>query len=225
MPFETSHVEVEARYLDMALVPAAKVLDAGCGRTTRLRHYRDRIAELTGADLDADGGRENRSLDRFVVADLCRRLPFEDGVFDLVYANFVVEHLSSPEVAFDEWRRVLVLGGALIVVTSNRANPLLAVAGLLPGRARIMLKRRGAGAVGRDVFPTLYRANTPEQLASLLEKAGFEPVSTSYVATLHRYAARLRPLDSLLRVFERTLPEPRRSTIVAWYRAAQPRNP
>ncbi|MGH3016972.1 MAG: hypothetical protein ACRDLU_01190, partial [Gaiellaceae bacterium] len=76
MPFETSHVEVERRFLDAALVPAAKVLDAGCGRTTRLRHYRDRIAELTGADLDADGGRENRALDRFVVADLCRPFAF-----------------------------------------------------------------------------------------------------------------------------------------------------
>lgn len=219
MPFETSHVEVERRFLDAALVPAAKVLDAGCGRTTRLRHYRDRIAELTGADLDADGGRENRALDRFVVADLCRPLPFEDGTFDVVYSNFVIEHLSRPEAAFGEWRRVLAVGGALIVVTSNRANPLLAAAGLLPGRTRLTLKRRGAGAVERDVFPTLYRANTPERLASLLVEAGFEAVATSYVATLHRYAARLRPLDSLLRLCERILPERRRSTIVAWYRA------
>ncbi|MGH3141724.1 MAG: hypothetical protein ACRDO9_01130, partial [Gaiellales bacterium] len=66
---------------------------------------------------------------------------------------------------------------------------------------------------------TLYRANTPERLASLLVEAGFEAVATSYVATLHRYAARLRPLDSLLRLCERILPERRRSTIVAWYRA------
>ncbi len=146
-------------------------------------------------------------------------LPFEDGTFDVVYSNFVIEHLSRPEAAFGEWRRVLAVGGALIVVTSNRANPLLAAAGLLPGRTRLTLKRRGAGAVERDVFPTLYRANTPERLASLLVEAGFEAVATSYVATLHRYAARLRPLDSLLRLCERILPERRRSTIVAWYRA------
>jgi SAM-dependent methyltransferase len=220
VPFETSHVEVEARYLDGALVPAAKVLDAGCGRTTRLRHYRDRIAELTGADVDADGGRKNRALDRFVVADLCRRLPFEDGAFDVVYANFVIEHLASPAVAFGEWRRVLRTGGSLVIVTSNRASPLLAVASLVPAHVRVAAKRRGAGVVERDVFPTLYRANTPGRLASLLADAGFEAVDVSYVATLHRYAEKLRPIDGVLRASERVLPERARSTIVGWYRAA-----
>jgi SAM-dependent methyltransferase len=197
------------------------VLEAGCGRTTRLAAYRDRIGELTGVDLDADGGRENRTLDRFVVSDLCERLPFGDGAFDLVYANFVIEHLAKPAVTFAEWRRVLRPGGSLVVVTSNRDSPLLKVGALLPDRARVGLKWRGAGAVERDVFPTFYRANTPKLLSSLLVDAGFDPVEVSFVATLHRYAAKLRPLDSVLRASERALPEQRRSTIVAWFRASQ----
>ena len=44
------------------------MLEAGCGRTTRLAAYRDRIDELTGVDLDADGGRENRTFDRSLLA-------------------------------------------------------------------------------------------------------------------------------------------------------------
>jgi SAM-dependent methyltransferase len=95
-----SHTEVEAQFLAGALRPEARVLDAGCGRTTRLAGYRDRIAELVGVDVDAEAGAENLALDRFVVADLCSRLPFEDAYFDLVYANFVVEHLDAPEAAF-----------------------------------------------------------------------------------------------------------------------------
>jgi predicted TPR repeat methyltransferase len=59
-----------------ALAERARVLDAGCGRTTRLASSKDRIAELVGVDLDAEAGEENDALDRFVAADLCSPLPF-----------------------------------------------------------------------------------------------------------------------------------------------------
>ncbi len=220
MPFETSHTEVEARFLARALRPGARALDAGCGRTTRLAGYRDRIAELVGVDLDADAGAENTALDRFVVADLCARLPFEDAYFDLVYANFVVEHLDVPETALREWRRVLRPVGALILLTSNRASPFLAAASVLPHRLRVVLKQAGAGVIEQDVIPTHYRANTPRRLAVLVAQAGFTAVEASYVATLHRYAERMPPLASLIRGLERIFPPRMRSTIVAWYRPA-----
>jgi SAM-dependent methyltransferase len=220
VPFEASHTEVEARFLSLALRPGARALDAGCGRKTRLAGYRDRIAELVGVDLDPDAGAENAALDRFVVADLCARLPFEDAYFDLVYANFVVEHLDLPETAFGEWRRVLRQDGALVLLTSNRANPILSVASVLPRRLRVVLKRAGASVIERDVIPTRYRANTPGRLAALLAQGGFAPVTVSYVATLHRYAERKPSLARLIRALERILPPQLRSTIVAWYRPA-----
>ena len=188
MPFEASHTEVEARFLAQALHPGARVLDAGCGRTTRLAGYRDRIVELVGLDLDSDAGAQNAALDRFVAADLCTPLPFEDASFDLVYANFVVEHLDVPETTLREWRRVLRPDGALILLTSNRASPLFAAASVLPRRARVALKGAGAGVIERDVIPTHYGANTPARLALLVEQAGLRRSEISYVATLHRYA-------------------------------------
>jgi SAM-dependent methyltransferase len=217
---ETSHTDVEARLLVHTLRPGACVLDAGCGRRTRLAGYRDRIGELVGVDIDAAAGAENRALDQFTVADLCASLPFAADRFDLVYANFVVEHLDAPEAAFREWRRVLRPHGELILLTSNRANPVLAVAALVPERVRTVLKRAGAGVAERDVIRTRYRANTPGRLAALLAGAQFAPVEVHYVATLHRYAARIPSLALLLRRLERRLPPRLRSTIVAWYRPA-----
>jgi SAM-dependent methyltransferase len=216
--FEASHTDVEARILARALRPGARVLEAGCGRTTRLGGYRDRIADLIGVDLDVEAGAENEALDRFVAADLCAGLPFDDAHFDLVYANFVVEHLDEPPGAFREWRRVLRDDGTLVLLTSNRSNPVLAATGLVPHRLRVVLKRAGAGAIERDVIPTRYRANTPRRLAALLAEAGFAPIAVAYVATLHRYAERRPALAALIRAFERLFPPPRRSTIVAWYR-------
>jgi SAM-dependent methyltransferase len=221
MAFQTSHTEVEGRFLERAVPSGAVVLDAGCGRKTRLLAHRARIVELVGVDLD-EAGRENVALDKFVRADLCRRLPFSDGRFDLVYANFVVEHLDAPEAAFREWRRVLRPEGALVLLTSNRANPLLAAARLLPHGVRVALKRLGPGVAEPDVIPARYRANTPERLAATLATAGFVPVSVCYVATLHRYAGKRARLAALLRLLERLLPERRRSTIVAWYRPGDP---
>lgn len=216
--FETSHTEVEARLLQRALPPSASVLDAGCGRTTRLADYRSSISRLVGVDLDAAAGSENTSLDEFVTAD-CARLPVDDGTFDLVYSNFVIEHLASPQAAFDEWRRVLRPGGSLIFLTSNSASPYLALARLLPQRARVAAKRLGPGAADQDVFPAVYRANKPARLSALLEAAGFVPVEMEYVATLHRYAGERQLPARFLRALERVLPRKRRSTIVAWYRA------
>ena len=192
---ETDHTAVERRLLDDALRPGAVALDAGCGRTTRLRHYRDRIARLVGVDADEEAGRANPYLDEFLPADLDDSLPFDDASFDLVYANFVVEHLASPDRAFAEWRRVLRPGGSLVLLTSNRASPLMAAADRLPERVRLTIKRRGAGAAERDVYPTRYLANTPKRLAQATTAAGFEAVSVE----LRRHAPPVRSTRARVR--------------------------
>lgn len=210
-------MKVETRLLNEALKPGAVALDAGCGRTTRLRDFRDRIVRLVGVDVDDEAGRENPYLDEYVHADLSRTLPFDDAAFDLVYANFVVEHLDDPAATFAEWRRVLKPSGRLVLLTTNHANPLMIAADRMPQGARMLIKRHGAGAVDRDVFPTRYRVNSPRRLDETTNSAGFVPVSVNYVATLHRYGARLPPLAWLLVGAERLLPAARRSTIVAAY--------
>lgn len=216
----TSHTEVERELLGQALVAGARVLDAGCGRSTRLAAYRDCISELVGVDIDDAASRSNPGLDAVVVADLCGRLPFPAGSFDLIYSNFVIEHLDAPAAAFVEWRRVLKNGGGLILLTSNRASPPLAISTLIPNQARLKLKRAGAGVAEEDVIATRYRANTPWRLNALLVRSGFSAVDVEHVATLHRYVERAPRLAMALRTVEQWFPPKLRSTIVAWYRAA-----
>jgi len=216
----TSHTEVEARLLDTALPPGggAVVLDAGCGRTTRLAAWRGRIATLIGVDVDEQAGAANAALDRFIAADLCDPLPLEDDSLDLVYSNFAVEHLQRPFAAFAEWRRVLKPGAALVVLTSNVASPFVGAARRLPRGVVVAAKRLGAGAAEQDVIATVYRANTPRRLDDLLVCAGFRREELVLVGTLHRYATRLPGLPRLVTVAESALSESRRATMVGLYR-------
>jgi hypothetical protein len=94
----------------------------------------------------------------------------------------------------------------------------MAAADRLPQRLRLSIKRRGAGAVERDVYPTRYLANTPTRLAEVATQTGFEAVAVEYVGTLHRYGARIPGAAPVLTAIERLLPAERRSTIVASYR-------
>jgi SAM-dependent methyltransferase len=183
------------------LVARPVVLEAGCGRTTRLVRYRHRIRRLVGVDLDVAAGEENRALDEFVPADASGPLPFAPGSFDVVYANCVVEHLPRPAVAFREWRRLLTPGGSLVLTTSNLSNPVMRVAHALPQRP-------------------MCRSNTVSDLDRDLTRAGFAARQVSGVATIHRYAGGHRRLAGALQASERLLPAERRSTLVAWYQAA-----
>lgn len=215
----TSHTEIEARVLDAALPSSgAVVIEAGCGRTTRLAAWRQQIATLIGVDIDTEAGAQNTSLDRFVAADLCASLPLEDGACDLVYSNFAIEHLERPYAAFAEWRRLLRPGGSVVFLTSNVASPFVAASRRLPRRLVVAAKRAGAGAAEHDVIPTAYRANTPERVDELLTCAGLARVELHRVGTLHRYAARVPLLPGVVTAVEGRLPARRRATLVGWYR-------
>jgi SAM-dependent methyltransferase len=219
----TSLVAAEAELLRGVDPPRTRVLDAGCGRRNSLGDslagLTDEIELLVGVDLDERAGGENPALDRFIAADVCAGTPLGDSSFDLIYASFVVEHLSDPHAAFREWRRLLRPGGSLLVTTPNISNPFIRLANLLPQRIRIGLKRIGPGVEERDVFPAVYRANRPAELERAASEAGLVTVSVRHVATLHRYAGTRRWLRRLLLLAEQPLPPSRHSTIVVLYRS------
>jgi SAM-dependent methyltransferase len=73
------------------LRPGMRVVDVGCG-ALGLRGLEPDL-DITGVD------RVERPEypGPFVVADATRRLPFDDGAFDLAYASSVVEHIAPED--------------------------------------------------------------------------------------------------------------------------------
>ena len=70
---------------------ATRIVDVGCG-PLGLRAFAPEL-DVTGVDLEARPGYPGP----FVQADATRRLPFEDGEFDLAYSNSLIEHLPPAD--------------------------------------------------------------------------------------------------------------------------------
>lgn len=111
----------DARVLDAAGdVDGKTVLDVACGEGYLTRAMEGRGARAFGVDLceeliTAAREVENRPErdSHYRVADM-RRLPFPDESFDLVLANHAINEVEDPALAFDEWARVLKIGGRLV---------------------------------------------------------------------------------------------------------------
>jgi SAM-dependent methyltransferase len=107
------------------LVKDRRVLDAGCGTGYGASAFAEAGARaVVGVDLDEDVLAEAQPAMHSVVelrrADI-RHLPFEDASFDVVVCFETLEHLETPDLALDEFARVLGQDGLLIVSSPNRS--------------------------------------------------------------------------------------------------------
>jgi ubiquinone/menaquinone biosynthesis C-methylase UbiE len=113
-------------------IPRETILDAGCGSglMSRLLASRFPETEVVGLDLNPDYlayARGCATAERlpnlsFEQGDV-QSLPFADGVFDVVWSQWVLYFLLRPDLALREFRRVLRPGGVVLIALDDR--PLL----------------------------------------------------------------------------------------------------
>jgi SAM-dependent methyltransferase len=104
-------------------IPAGgRVADVGCGRSLFADIGADFPFTVVAGDLDFASVRDRAGQvrhQRWGVFD-ASQLPFEDRVFDAVFAGEVIEHVPDALATLREWRRVLKPGGIAIITTPNR---------------------------------------------------------------------------------------------------------
>lgn len=104
-------------------VTGRRILDAGCGSGPLFAALRDRGAVVTGIDRSAGMlavARRRLGADADLrVADLAGPLPFPDDTFDDVVASLVLHYLEDWGPVLAELRRVLTVGGRLIVAVDH----------------------------------------------------------------------------------------------------------
>lgn len=151
------------------LQPDTIALDAGCGHGGPVQDRVKEVRLVTGADLDLGALRKNPNLQGKMVMASLEYLPYQDGLFDLITSQWVLEHLSNPQAVFAEFDRLLKPGGRFIAITPNSRSIIATIAKALPMSVKAkMLSKLGRGE--GDTFPVYYRANTGKALKEL---AGF----------------------------------------------------
>ena len=173
--------------LDAAgVAPGRRILDVATGPGYAAAAAAVRGASVVGVDVAAAMvalARRLRPELEFRQAD-AERLPFGDGEFDAVVANFLVPHLGRPERAAAELARVLAPGGRLALSTWD-----------VPARGRLVgvlvdaVRQAGASPpAGLPPGPPLFRFADDAEFARLLAGAGLEEVEVRTVTYRHRVA-------------------------------------
>jgi ubiquinone/menaquinone biosynthesis C-methylase UbiE len=110
--------ELSAAFVRFAAIePGMRVLDVGCGTgalTTRLAHIvgADRVLAVDPSEGYAEACRR-RVPGASVHVGSAEALPFDDGGFDAVLAQLVIQALDDPPTAAGEMRRVARPGGVV----------------------------------------------------------------------------------------------------------------
>lgn len=104
-------------------VNGRRILDAGCGAGPLSAALRDRGAIMSGFDLSTamiELARRRLGEDAdLTVADLAKPLPYADAAFDDVVASLVLHYLEDWTEPLAELRRVLKVGGRLILSVNH----------------------------------------------------------------------------------------------------------
>ena len=170
--------------LDAAVVgPGTRLLDVACGPGFVSEAAAARGAEPIGLDVAAAmlvQARKRYPGLTFVEGD-AERLPFADASFDAVTMNFGILHLSRPERAMAEARRVLVPGGTFAFTAWVAEGN--AVSEIVDGAIT-----ENAVPVELPEGPDFYRFGDAEESERALVEAGFdaETVRSETISFLFR---------------------------------------
>ncbi len=110
--------------LAMSIDHGQKILDVGCALGGFLDYlYRKGFRHLFGVDTAQTYVEQARLSGRHSIEPGdAQQLPFEDGSFDIIVMEQVLEHLSDPFQAFMESKRVLRKGGILCIGVPDAAR-------------------------------------------------------------------------------------------------------
>lgn len=146
----------------ISLLPSnASVLEIGCGAGANFEFYPPcRLAVSSELSIGMLHHARPKRLENHLIQADAQSLPFDEDEFDAAFATLVFCSIPDPELAFAELRRVLRVGGRLVLLEHVRPDGFLGPVFDLFNKATV--------ALADDHFN--------RRTAALAETAGFEIV-------------------------------------------------
>jgi 2-polyprenyl-3-methyl-5-hydroxy-6-metoxy-1,4-benzoquinol methylase len=99
--------------------PGSQVLDVGCGSGRMMRRLAELGWQVHGLDFDPKAVEAARNLGLEVRLGTLEEQNYEEGSFDAIIMNHVIEHVPDPLELLKSCKRVLKPGGKLVLATPN----------------------------------------------------------------------------------------------------------
>jgi SAM-dependent methyltransferase len=157
--------------------PPPRVLEAGCGSTSRVDF--GPTAHVVGMDVDPATLAKNSSLEETILGDV-ETYDFPADSFDAIVCWYVLEHLSQPLAALVRFAKAVRPGGVVVLAVPNVLTPKGLVTKFTPFWFHVAFKRYvqgrpNAGRPGFAPYPTTIPfAIAPEQLFAVAAAAGLD---------------------------------------------------
>jgi SAM-dependent methyltransferase len=161
------------------------VFDFGAGRGAAhiddpvpYRHellcLKGKVRKIIGADVDPIV-ETNPVIDERIVLGSEGHIPLADRSIDMVISDFTFEHIGDPQKVASELDRILVPGGWICARTPNRYGYIAIANRLVPNNIRRQILRLAQpDRNDEDVFPAVYRLNTPGTLRHYFDPSRYD---------------------------------------------------
>jgi 2-polyprenyl-6-hydroxyphenyl methylase/3-demethylubiquinone-9 3-methyltransferase len=165
-----SRIEVFGKAIDEFSEVGQCWLDAGCGTGEVADLLRGMGREVSAIDASSEMVKHCRVPAQVAAVE---QLPFRNDTFSGVVCSSVLEYLKQPELALQEFRRVLKPGGHLLISVPNSQSAL----------------RKGQRALYAILRVPRYmeysrHAYTAEQFDAMLSQHGFAPERTEHFGSV-----------------------------------------